>query len=87
MQPFPYLGRHSSTCRRHSRAYIRHLLATGEITGLMLTTQHSIYFYLDLMARMRAVIRDGSFTIWAGEFLKTYETPPAEHSTGKEVTA
>jgi queuine tRNA-ribosyltransferase len=75
------------TCRRHSRAYVRHLLATGEITGLVLTTMHSVYFYLDLMSQIRKAIRDGSFTIWAGEFLKMYETTPAEHSTGKEVTA
>jgi queuine tRNA-ribosyltransferase len=74
-------------CRRHSRAYIRHLLATGEITGLVLATQHSVYFYLDLMSRMRDRIREGTFTIWAGEFLRSYETPPAAPSTGKEVTA
>lgn len=75
------------TCRRHSRAYIRHLLATGEITGLVLATQHSVYFYLELMARMRKSIREGKFTTWAGEFLRNYETPPAASSTGKEVTA
>lgn len=74
-------------CRRHSRAYIRHLLATGEITGLVLATQHSVYFYLELMARMRKSIRDGTFTGWSGEFLRQYETPPTLPTTGKEVTA
>ena len=75
------------TCRRHSRAYVRYLLATGEITGLVLATQHSVYFYLDLMARLRRSIREGTFEDWAGEFLRRYEAPPASPITGKEVTA
>jgi queuine tRNA-ribosyltransferase len=75
------------TCLRHSRAYVRHLLATGEITGLVLATQHSVYFYLDLMARLRGSIREGTFVDWAGEFLARYEAPPATPMEGKEVTA
>jgi queuine tRNA-ribosyltransferase len=73
-------------CLGHSRAYIRHLLSTGEITGLVLATLHSVYFYLDLMSQMRRSIRDGTFTHWAGDFLRNYEAPAAV-STGKEVTA
>ena len=75
------------TCRSHSRAYVRHLLATGEITGLVLATQHSVYFYLDLMARLRQSIRDGTLDTWSGEFLARYEASPALTLEGKEVTA
>jgi len=75
------------TCRSHSRAYIRHLLAMAEITGLVLATQHSVYFYLDLMARLRRSIREGTLSTWAGEFLRRYEESPAATLERKEVTA
>jgi queuine tRNA-ribosyltransferase len=74
-------------CRRYSRAYVRHLLATGEITGLMLTTQHSVYFYLELMTRIGHTIREGTFSSWAKDFLATYEQAAPGRRQGKEVTA
>jgi queuine tRNA-ribosyltransferase len=71
-------------CRRHSRAYVRHLLNCDEITGLVLTTIHSVYFYLNLMARIRESIRAGTFTTWKERFLEVYENGS---SIPKEVTA
>jgi len=73
-------------CRRYSRAYVRHLLAADEITGLILTTLHSVHFYLNLMARIREAIRAGTFTAWAQGFLETYESGDTQ-TLGKEVTA
>jgi queuine tRNA-ribosyltransferase len=52
------------TCRRYSRAYLRHLDRCGEMLGPRLATLHNLHFYLDLMARMRAAIAAGGF----GEF-------------------
>ena len=74
-------------CRRHSRAYVRHLLRCNEITGLVLTTIHSVYFYINLMSRIRSSIQDGSFASWAQEFLTAYEQPTGDKPSGKEVTA
>ncbi len=39
-----------------SRAYVRHLLNVGEITGLVLMTLHNLSFYLDFMHRLRQAI-------------------------------
>jgi queuine tRNA-ribosyltransferase len=52
-------------CRRYSRAYIRHLFAVGEIAASMLATYHNLWFYLDMMKRVRQSIRFGGF----GKFL------------------
>jgi queuine tRNA-ribosyltransferase len=43
-------------CRRYSRAYIRHLFAVGEISASMLATYHNLWFYLDMMKRVRQAI-------------------------------
>ena len=40
-----------------SRAYLRHLFVVGEPLGQRLATIHNLYFYLDLMARIRQAIK------------------------------
>jgi queuine tRNA-ribosyltransferase len=44
------------TCRTHSRAYLRHLFMAGEILSSVLNTIHNLYFYLDMMKRIRQFI-------------------------------
>ena len=48
------------TCRRYSRAYLRHLCISNEILGATLNTLHNVYFYLDIMAEIRKSIRFGN---------------------------
>ena len=48
------------TCRRYSRAYLRHLYISNEILGATLNTLHNVYFYLDIMAKIRKAIRFGN---------------------------
>ena len=60
------------TCRRYSRAYLRHLFNTGEMSGPRLATYHSLYFYLHLLGEIRQVIREGSFGEWRREFYRRY---------------
>ena len=43
-------------CRKHSRAYLRHLFMAGEILASVLNTVHNLYFYLDTMDRIRQFI-------------------------------
>jgi queuine tRNA-ribosyltransferase len=46
-----------TVCRRYSRAYLRHLFATGEILGQVLNTIHNLHFYLGTMQRVREGMR------------------------------
>ncbi|MFZ0520647.1 MAG: tRNA guanosine(34) transglycosylase Tgt [Candidatus Acidiferrales bacterium] len=48
-----------AVCRRYSRAYLRHLYASGEFLATILNTHHNIYFYLDIMREIREAIRFG----------------------------
>jgi queuine tRNA-ribosyltransferase len=45
------------TCRTVSRAYLRHLHQSGEMTGATLMTLHNLFFYLDIMEGLRQSIR------------------------------
>ncbi len=60
------------TCRRHSRAYLRHLFVAGEISASILNTVHNLYFYLDTMRSIRKAIEFGTFETFRNEFLETY---------------
>ena len=57
-----------SVCRRHSRAYLRHLYLTGEMLASILLTHHNLAFFLDTMRRVRQSIRSGVFPIFRREF-------------------
>ncbi|HYE16380.1 MAG TPA: tRNA guanosine(34) transglycosylase Tgt [Pyrinomonadaceae bacterium] len=59
-----------SVCRRHSRAYLRHLHVTGEMLAAVLLSHHNIAFFLDTMRRVRQAIRSGEFTRFRREFLE-----------------
>ena len=41
-------------CGRYTRAYLRHLFASGEPLGATLNSVHNLHFYLETMARVRA---------------------------------
>jgi queuine tRNA-ribosyltransferase len=49
------------TCLNHSRGYLRHLQAVGELTGATLLSIHNLSYLLRLMERARAAILDGTF--------------------------
>lgn len=49
------------TCRRYSRAYIRHLLKAGEMLGMRLAVLHNLYFYNELMQKIRDHIEQGTY--------------------------
>jgi queuine tRNA-ribosyltransferase len=58
-----------AVCRRHSRAYLRHLYMTGEMLAAILLSHHNLAFFLDTMRRVRQAIRSGEFTRFRREFL------------------
>ncbi len=62
------------TCTTYSRAYIHHLVRSGEMLGAMLMTEHNLYFYQALMAAMRDAIGGGAFLSFAANFRRDYIT-------------
>ena len=60
------------TCASYSRAYLHHLVKSGEILGAMLMTQHNLAFYQQLMAGMRGAIGEGRFAAFAVDFRRDY---------------
>ncbi len=56
------------TCRRFSRAYLRHLYTGRELLSYRLNTIHNLHYYLELMAQMRAAIMAGRFEQWRAGF-------------------
>jgi queuine tRNA-ribosyltransferase len=57
-----------SVCRRHSRAFIRHLYQSGEMLASILLTHHNLAFFLDTMRRVRQAIRSGQFAKFRREY-------------------
>ena len=55
-------------CQNFSRAYIRHLLKSGEMLGMRLAVLHNLYFYNNLMEVIREQLDNGTFT----EFYNKY---------------
>ena len=56
----PECGCH--VCRNYSRAYLRHLYRAGEILSSNLNSYHNLYYYLDLMSKMRKAIQEDCFS-------------------------
>lgn len=48
-------------CRHHSRSYIRHLIKAKEALGMMLAVSHNLYFYNELMRKIRESLDGGYF--------------------------
>ena len=61
------------TCRTFSRAYLRHLIIGGEISGLRLATIHNVHFMQQLMEQIRTAITQNTFVSFRTEFLQAYQ--------------
>lgn len=48
-------------CQRFSRAYIHHLFKAGEMLAMRLTVMHNLYFYNNLLKRIRDALDEGRF--------------------------
>jgi queuine tRNA-ribosyltransferase len=60
------------TCTQFERAYVHHLVRSGEILGAMVMTEHNLWFYQRLMQAMRDAIAGGRFAVFAKEFFARY---------------
>jgi queuine tRNA-ribosyltransferase len=61
-------------CCTFERAYVHHLVRSGEILGAMLMTEHNLWFYQRLMQAMREAIGDGRLSEFADEFFARYRS-------------
>ena len=59
-------------CATFERAYVHHLVKSGEILGAMLMTQHNWWFYQRLMGDLRASIGEGRLAAFATGFVERY---------------
>ncbi len=64
------------TCRRFSRAYLRHLYVSDEMLGMRLLSLHNVHFLVTLMRIARAKIVEGTFDAWSQEWLRRYHSRP-----------
>lgn len=62
-------GCNCPTCRRYSRAYIRHLLKAKEMLGMRLCVLHNLYFYNTMMEEIRDALDQGRFASYKEEKL------------------
>jgi queuine tRNA-ribosyltransferase len=58
------------TCRRFSRAYLRHLFMAGEYLSAFYNTVHNLTFYLDMMRKIREAIELDNFGNWLEKIRK-----------------
>ena len=55
-------------CRNFSRAYLRHLFVAGEMLAMRLAVMHNLYFYNDLVRRVREALDQGQFAAFRAEY-------------------
>ncbi|WP_114954862.1 tRNA guanosine(34) transglycosylase Tgt [Sphingosinicella terrae] len=67
-----------SVCSTWTRAYVHHLVRSGEILGAMLMTEHNLSFYQQLMAGLRAAIAEGRLAAFAADFRQGYRARAEE---------
>jgi queuine tRNA-ribosyltransferase len=63
------------TCTQFERAYVHHLVRSGEILGAMLMTEHNLGFYQRLMQAMRDAIAEARIRELADGFFGRYRKP------------
>ncbi len=62
------------TCRRHSKAYIRHLFKAKEMLAMRLSVMHNLYFYNSLMERIRTELDNGTFSSFKEKYTDLLDT-------------
>ena len=70
--PNPLDAASSCPAAGYSRAYLHHLVRSGEILGAMLLSWANVHFYQELMVRAREVIQNGEFAAFAEAVKRRY---------------
>ncbi len=62
------------TCQKLSRAYLHHLFKAKEILAMRLAVTHNLYFYNNLMTRIREELDNGTFTEFKNNYVDLLDT-------------
>ena len=62
------------TCRRHSKAYIRHLFKAKEMLAMRLCVTHNLYFYNTLTEKIRDALDNGTFEEFKEKYVDLLDT-------------
>ena len=73
--PTPLDAESACPAAHYERAYLHHLVKSGETLGAMLLTYANVQFYQDLMARAREAIAAGRFAAFAEDVRRRYAGP------------
>ncbi|HDR68615.1 MAG TPA: tRNA guanosine(34) transglycosylase Tgt [Bacteroidaceae bacterium] len=60
--------------KQYSRAYLRHLIVSGEILGAQIASIHNLAFYIRLVNEAFEQIRQGNFSLWKENMIKKLNT-------------
>jgi len=74
-------------CGKYSRAYLHHLFTTKEMLGVRLNTVHNLWYFSDLMRRMRTAIAEGRFSEFRQAFYRDQERQPIGADTADDPEA
>ena len=61
-------------CKNHTKAYIRHLLKSGEMLGMRLAVIHNLHFYNELMKHIRVAIEQGRYDEFYNKYADKLDT-------------
>ena len=62
------------TCQKHSRAYLHHLFKAKEILAMRLAVTHNLFFYNNLMQRIRDELDNGTFNDFKNKYVDLLDT-------------
>jgi len=61
-------------CRTYSKAYIRHLFKADEMLAMRLAVMHNLYFYNNLMEKIRASLENDTFEDFYRKYVDLLDT-------------
>ena len=76
--PVPLDAESSCPAAQYERAYLHHLVKSGEMLGSMLISYANVQFYQELMARTREAIAQGCFAAFAEDVGRRYAQEDAD---------
>ena len=61
-------------CKKHSKAYLRHLFKAKEVLALRLAVMHNLYFYNTLMSKIRCALENDAFESFYNKYVDLLDT-------------
>lgn len=74
-------------CGRYSRAYLHHLFSVKEMLAARLNTIHNLWYFSDLMRRVRAAVEQGTFSEFRTAFYRSQAQEPSSVAAREDPEA